>query len=68
MLTECDSDGLAFGLADLGYPEMGYVSLDELAGITGPGGLRIEEDLSFRASKRLSEYSAEAQREGFIRA
>lgn len=68
LLTEVDEDGLAFGLADLGYPELGYIALCELAELRGPGGLKIEEDLSFKASKTLSEYAAEAQREGFIRA
>ena len=70
LLTECDSDGLAFGLADLGFgtPELGYISLDELASVTGPGGLHIEEDLHFKATKPLSDYADEARSAGQIRA
>jgi hypothetical protein len=68
LLTECDADGLAFGLADLGYPELGYVSLDELAELRGPGGLHVEEDLHFTAKMTLSRYAEAAQHDGYIRA
>jgi hypothetical protein len=43
-----------FGLCDLGWPELGYVSLNELAGVRGPFGLGIERD-RFWTPKRLSE-------------
>ncbi|WP_288484828.1 DUF2958 domain-containing protein [uncultured Novosphingobium sp.] len=66
LLTECDGDGLAFGLADLGYPELGYVSLDELAELRGPGGLTIEEDVYFKAKMTLSRYAEKARHEGHI--
>lgn len=68
LLTELDDDGLAFGLADVGYPELGYVSLDELWGITGPGGLKIEQDTHFEAVKPLSQYAEEARALGYISA
>jgi len=68
LLTEVDEDGLAFGLADVGFPELGYISLDELAEIRGPGGLKIEEDLHFTADKPLSKYAEEARQAGCIRA
>lgn len=68
LLTECDADGLAFGLADVGYPELGYISLCELAEIRGPGGLRVEEDLHFKATMPLSRYASEAKAAGHIRA
>ncbi|MFC0685142.1 DUF2958 domain-containing protein, partial [Novosphingobium clariflavum] len=71
LLTECDEDGLAFGLADLGFgtPELGYVSLDELAEIRMMGGaVGIEQDLSFVPTQSLSEYAAEAKRLGGIKA
>lgn len=70
LLTECDGDGLAFGLSDLGFgsPELGYISMCELAEITGPGGLRVEEDLHFRANKTLSQYAEEARSKGRITA
>ena len=33
------------------YPEWGYFQISELETIRGPGGLRIERDLSFKAQK-----------------
>ena len=38
-----------FGLCDLGmgYPELGYVMLSELASVRGPLGLGIERDICF---------------------
>lgn len=68
LLTECDEDGLAFGLCDMGFgqPELGYVSMDELAAIRGPGGIRIEQDIFWKADKPLSQYAYEAQRTGCI--
>ena len=71
LLTECDEDGLAFGLADLGFgtPELGYVSLDELAEIKMMGGaVGIEQDITFVPTQSLSEYAAEAKRLGGIKA
>ena len=60
LLTEVDPDDpdLAFGLCDLGlgYPELGYVSLSELAGVRGRLGLPVERDLCFRANKPVSAY------------
>tara|TARA_E500000305_G_C3944018_1_gene198918 strand:- start:196 stop:492 length:297 start_codon:yes stop_codon:yes gene_type:complete len=44
-LSELDDDNIAFGLCDLGYPELGYVSLDELKSLKLPLGLKIERDL-----------------------
>ncbi|MBT0671292.1 DUF2958 domain-containing protein [Novosphingobium profundi] len=70
LITECDGDGLAFGLSDLGFgtPELGYISLDELAEIRGPGGLRVEEDLHWKPKHTLSHYAADARSAGRIRA
>jgi hypothetical protein len=60
-----DPVDMAFGLADLGlgFPELGYVSVDELRGMTyGPDGPpRIERDLYFRAEKTLAEYLTDAK-------
>ena len=42
-----DGDWLLFGLADLGDPEFGYISLNELLEYRGPLGLGIERDLHF---------------------
>lgn len=70
LITEMEEDGLAFGLADLGMgtPEMGYISMDEIWEVVGPGGLRVERDTHFRAKRTLSEYATESRKLGFIRA
>lgn len=69
LLSELDEDGdTAFGLCDLGMgePEMGYVSLSEMAEIRLRFGLYIERDIHFTAKKTLGEYAAEARRLGRI--
>lgn len=70
LLTEIDpdDDDHAFGLCDLGLgaPELGWVSLHELASVRGRLGLPIECDLHFRAEKQLSAYAREAQLAGRI--
>ena len=45
---EEDGEFLFFGLVDGHEKELGYVSLNELEGIRGPGGLTIEKDLFFK--------------------
>jgi hypothetical protein len=54
----------AFGLCDLGqgFPQLGYVSLAELATVRGPLGLHLERDLYFKADKTLSAYAARQHR------
>jgi hypothetical protein len=68
LLTELDSEDIAFGLCDLGqgFPELGYVSLAELEGLRGKWGLPIERDLYFTADKPISGYAREAQLAGRI--
>jgi hypothetical protein len=63
LLTELDSDDLAFGLCDLGMgePELGYVSLIELQSVRGKLGLPIARDLHFEADKSISAYAKEAR-------
>ena len=62
LITELDVDGdTLFGLADLGYPELGYVSLSELKSIKVLANLGIERDLHFVAKKTLDEYATEAR-------
>lgn len=72
LLTEIDPDDpdRAFGLCDLGMgsPELGYVSLEELASVRGRLGLPIERDLHFSGDRPLSAYTAHAQRVGGISA
>ena len=72
LITEIDPDepDLAFGLCDLGlgFPELGSVSLSELASVRGRLGLPVERDLHFVAKKPLSAYAEEAYRSGHIQA
>lgn len=42
---------IAFGVADLGFPEMGSFALWELEELELPMGLKIERDLSFPENK-----------------
>jgi len=47
-LSELDPEtNTAFGLCDVGHPELGYVSLDELSTIKVGMGLGIERDRWF---------------------
>ncbi|MCI1143266.1 DUF2958 domain-containing protein [Sphingomonas sp. WKB10] len=71
LVTELEpNSSLAFGLCDLGMgePELGYVCLEELWDLRLPAGLKIEQDLHWKASKPLSEYASESRRLGYIRA
>ena len=52
----------------LGCPELGWVSLAELATIRGRFGLPLERDLHFVADRPLSAYAAAAQAAGRIAA
>jgi hypothetical protein len=65
-LTELDhiDEHLAFGLCDLGLgdPELGYVSLHELAAARGALGLPLERDLYFAPTRTIAAY-AELARE-----
>jgi hypothetical protein len=66
LLTELGLDDIAYGLCDLGLgcPELGYVSLAELATVRGKLGLPVERDLHFNADKTLSAYADEARAQG----
>lgn len=70
LLTEIDPDDHdhAFGLCDLGlgYPELGWVSLAEIATVRGGLGLPVERDLHFTQPKCLSVYAREARLAGRI--
>ena len=66
--VEPDEPDIAWGLADLGFPEIGSVRLSEIAAVRGPLGLPVERDLYFEAEKPLSEYAAEAREKGHIAA
>lgn len=66
LLTELDpEDGdTAFGLCDLGLgcPEIGYVSLAEIATVRGRLRLPVERDLWWQAKGPLSAYASAARR------
>jgi hypothetical protein len=70
LLSEVDPDDAdrAFGLCDLGQgaPELGYVSLAELATVRGKLGLPVERDRSFLSKDRLSAYVQNARLIGRI--
>ena len=73
LITEIEpGTNSAFGLCDMGqgYPELGYVSIDELAAlkIPGWGSLGIERDIHFEADMTISEYADLARETGSIAA
>jgi hypothetical protein len=57
---------IAFGLADLGFPEMGYIDLDELQELSVAGEPSVRRDRGFHPAKPLSEYARDARRAGHI--
>ena len=69
LLTELEpGPSLAFGLCDLGFgtPELGDVCLRELFDYEGPGGLRLEQDIHFKAKMTLRQYADHARRIGCV--
>ena len=60
----------AFGLCDMGqgYPELGYVSIDELAKLKLYFDMKVERDLHFEAHMTISEYANQARETGSIAA
>lgn len=72
LLTEIDPDepDIAFGLCDVGFgcPELGSVSLSEIAALRGKLGLPVERDLHFCPTKTISAHAAEARAAGQIKA
>jgi hypothetical protein len=69
LATELDADGdTLFGLADLGYPELGSFSLEELTSIILPFGMGIERDILFTGDFPISAWAEAARETGSIRA
>lgn len=70
LLTELNPEEptIAFGLCDLGmgFPELGYVDLDELNSIRVRNLFRVERDLQFKAKHLISVYAEAARRESAI--
>lgn len=68
LATELDAGGdVMFGLADLGYPELGFWSFDELRSIRLPFGMGIERDLHFASDLPISIWDEAARETGSIR-
>lgn len=68
LATELDADGdILFGLADLGEPELGYFSLEEVASVRLPFGLGIERDILFSGDFPISVWTEAARQAGSIR-
>ncbi len=69
LATKIDENGdILFGLADLGYPELGSWSLSEMAAIRLPFGMGIERDLHFEGRFPISVWAEAARAEGSISA
>ncbi|MGY4752603.1 DUF2958 domain-containing protein [Pannonibacter sp. Q-1] len=69
LATELDPDGdVMFGLADIGYPELGSFSLEELESIRLPLGMGIERELLFTGDFPISVWAEAAREAGSIRA
>lgn len=69
LATELDPDGnTLFDLADLGCPELGSFSLDELESIRLPFGSGIERDILFQTQAPISVWAETARQAGSIRA
>lgn len=68
LATELDEDGdTMFGLADIGYPELGSWSFSELQAIRLPFGMGIERDLLFTGDFPISVWAEAAREAGSIR-
>lgn len=68
LATELDRDGdILFGLADLGFPELGSWSLGEMQAVRLPFDMRIERDLHFTGDFPISVWADMARRAGGIR-
>ena len=68
LATELDLDGdIMFGLADIGYPELGSWSLNDLRSIRLPFGMGIERDLLFTGDFPISVWADVARETGSIR-
>jgi len=69
LATDLDPDGdTLFGLADLGCPELGSFSLDELESIRLPFGSGIERDILFQTQAPISVWVETVRQAGSIRA
>lgn len=63
LLTECDEEGMAFGLCQIQMAELGSVWLPEMLDID-VGGLKVTEDVAFEPTMSLTDYADLARRKG----
>ncbi|MEK7456469.1 DUF2958 domain-containing protein [Sphingobium sp. WTD-1] len=63
LLTECDNDGMAFGLCQIQCAELGSVWLPEVADLD-LNGVRVIEDETFVVNHSLNTYADMAKRNG----
>jgi hypothetical protein len=71
LLTEKEPGGsMCFGLCDMGqgYPEIGYLDLEDLASTPLPPGHQLQQETDFIADKPLSKYASAARSHGAINA
>lgn len=69
LATELDADGdVLFGLVDLGEPELGYFSLEEMVSVCLPFGLGIKRDILFSGDFPISVWAEATRQTGSIRA
>ena len=69
LATELDADNdTCSGLVDLGFPEIGSFSLQELAALELPFGMHIERDVFFTGAFPIAAYGEAAHETGSITA
>jgi hypothetical protein len=70
LLTEIDPEenSIAFGLCDLGlgFPELGYVDLNELKELRSLSFLKVEREIYFMPIYQISVYAETARIYGYI--
>lgn len=69
LATELDADGdTMFGLADIGEPELGSFSLEEITSLRVAFGMGIERDILFTGDFPISVWAEAARQARSIRA
>jgi hypothetical protein len=69
LITEFnEGEGMFFGICDLGFgfPELGYVSLEEIESVDLPFGMKIERDMYWSPEGNIMQYLTKAKEKGEI--
>ena len=63
LVSEIVDEETAFGLCDMGqgFPELGYISIDEITSFTSRNGHKIERDIHFLGRYPMSVYADAAR-------